>query len=70
METERKGPPMVDLLDLIGETYKVVGTLAFECGRLDDPQVLKTLDSQVQARLVRADLLPFLSHFTRIKFES
>jgi len=50
-----------ELLDLIGEAYQVVGILADECGRFDDPHVTKMMDNLAAARMVHADVLPFPS---------
>ncbi|MEY8690156.1 MAG: hypothetical protein AB9M53_09820 [Leptothrix sp. (in: b-proteobacteria)] len=50
-----------ELLTLIGEAYQVLGVLAVECGRFDDPQVVKLLDNLAEERRVHADVLPFPS---------
>ena len=49
------------LLALIGEAYQVVGILADECGRFDDPHVTKVMDNLAAGRMVHADVLPFPS---------
>ncbi len=48
-----------ELLTLIGEAYQVVGILADECGRFDDPHVTKMMDNLVAGQMVHADVLPF-----------
>lgn len=50
-----------ELLALIGEAYIVVGILADECGRFDDPHVTKILDNLAVGQMVHADVLPFPS---------
>ena len=50
-----------ELLTLIGEAYQVVGILADECGRFDDPHVIKIMDNLATGRMVHADVLPFPS---------
>ena len=50
-----------ELLELIGEAYQVVAVLAIECGRFDDPRVVKLLDNLAEGRRVHADVLPFPS---------
>jgi len=50
-----------ELLTLIGEAYQVVGILADECGRFDDPQVTKMMDNLAAGHMVHADILPFPS---------
>lgn len=50
-----------ELLTLIGEAYQVVGILADECGRFDDPHVTKMMDNLAAGRMVHADVLPFPS---------
>lgn len=47
------------LLSLIGEAYQVVGILADECGRFDDPHVIKMMDNLAAGQMVHADVLPF-----------
>ena len=54
-------PAIDELLALIGEAYQVVGILADECGRFDDPHVIKMLDNLATGRMVHADVLPFPS---------
>lgn len=50
-----------ELLALIGEAYQVVGILADECGRFDDPHVIKAMDNLAAGQMVHADVLPFPS---------
>lgn len=50
-----------ELLALIGEVYQVVGILANECGRFDDPHVIKVMDNLAAGQMVHADVLPFPS---------
>ena len=54
-------PAIDELLALIGEAYQVVGILADECGRFDDPHVTKMMDNLAAGRMVHADVLPFPS---------
>lgn len=61
VDAERTDPRIAELLDLIGEAYQVVGVLACDCGRFDDPAVVKVLDNLAAARMVHADALPFPS---------
>jgi len=56
---KRKGNS--ELHALIAEAYVIVGVLALDAGRFDDPQVLKALDNLAAGRLVHADVLPFPS---------
>jgi hypothetical protein len=58
---KRKGNS--ELRALIGEAYIVIviGVLAYECGRFDDPHVKKILDNLSLERMVRKDVLPFPS---------
>ena len=58
---ERTLKAQTELLDLIGEAYQVVGILADECGRFDDPHVTKMMDNLVAGHMVHADVLPFPS---------
>lgn len=58
---ERTLKARTELLDLIGEAYQVVGILADECGRFDDPHVTKMMDNLVAGHMVHADVLPFPS---------
>ena len=58
---ERTLKAQTELLDLIGEAYQVVGILADECGRFDDPHVTKMMDNLVAGQMVHADVLPFPS---------
>ena len=64
-EGSRKSVPreasIDDLLALIGEAYQVVGILADECGRFEDPHVTKMMDNLAAGRMVHADVLPFPS---------
>ncbi len=46
---------------LIGEAYQVIAALAIDCGRFDDPHVIKALDNLVALRIVHDDVLPFPS---------
>lgn len=50
-----------ELLTLIGEAYQVIGILAHECERFDDPQVIKMMDNLVAGKMVHSDVLPFPS---------
>lgn len=59
MNTEHPHQPTNELLTLIAEAYQVIGILADECGRFDDPQVIKMLDNLAAERLVHNDVLPF-----------
>ena len=52
---------MDELLALIGEAYQVVGILADECGRFDDPHVTKMMDNLAAGHMVHSDVLPFPS---------
>jgi hypothetical protein len=58
---ERTLKAQTELLDLIGEAYQVVGILADECGRFDDPHVIKMMDNLAAGQMVHADVLPFPS---------
>ena len=58
---ERTLKVQTELLDLIGEAYQVVGILADECGRFDDPHVIKMMDNLAAGQMVHADVLPFPS---------
>lgn len=58
---ERTLKAQTELLDLIGEAYQVVGILADECGRFDDPHVTKVMDNLAAGQMVHADVLPFPS---------
>ena len=46
---------------LIGEAYQVIAALAVDCGRFDDPNVIKALDNLAALRIVHDDVLPFPS---------
>lgn len=46
-----------ELETLLGEAYQVVGTLASDCGRFEDPQVEKVLDNLSEMRMVHEDAL-------------
>ena len=48
-----------ELLTLIGAAYQVIGILADECGRFDDPQRIKMMDNLAAGKMVHADVLPF-----------
>ncbi|MFZ3160999.1 MAG: hypothetical protein WBI05_10050 [Rhodoferax sp.] len=50
-----------ELLALISEAYQVVGILADECGRFDDPHVTKMMDNLAAGKMVHSDVLPFPS---------
>ena len=58
---ERTLKAQTELLALIGEAYIVVGILADECGRFDDPHVTKMMDNLAAGQMVHADVLPFPS---------
>ncbi|MBK7006173.1 MAG: hypothetical protein IPH37_14440 [Burkholderiales bacterium] len=58
---ERTLKARTELFDLIGEAYQVVGILADECGRFDDPHVTKMMDNLAAGQMVHADVLPFPS---------
>ena len=58
---ERTLKAQTELLALIGEAYQVVGILAVECGRFDDPHVIKMMDNLAVGQMVHADVLPFPS---------
>ena len=64
------GDPSIDeLLTLIGEAYQVVGILADECGRFDDPHVTKMMDNLAAGHMVHSDVLPFPSKPTHLPQE-
>lgn len=46
---------------IIAECYQVIGVLADECDRSDDPAVIKALDNASQSELIHDDVLPFPS---------
>jgi hypothetical protein len=46
-----------ELRTLIAEAYQVIGLLAYEAGRMDEPQILKILDNLAAERLVHTDVL-------------
>lgn len=48
-----------ELKRICGESYQVVGILADEAGRFDDPAVTKALDNLSDAKLTHDDVLPF-----------
>lgn len=61
MEGKSKDQVIDDLKTICAEAYQVVGALASECGRFDDPKVIKALDNLSQQELVHSDVLPFPS---------
>lgn len=50
-----------ELKTICAEAYQVVGVLADDCGRFNDPHVTKVLDNLSEQRLVHNDVLPFPS---------
>ncbi len=46
---------------LLGEAYQAVGTLASDCGRFEDPTVVKMLDNLSEMKMVHDDALPLPS---------
>jgi hypothetical protein len=48
-----------ELERICAEVYQVVGILADEAGRFNDPEVTKVLDNLSQQRLVHRAILPF-----------
>ena len=59
MNTDHSPQSTDELLTLIAQAYQVIGILADECGRFDDPQVIKMLDNLAAERMVHNDVLPF-----------
>ena len=49
------------LLRIVSECYQVIGILASECGRFDDPEVQKILDNAGSFEILHEDVLPFSS---------
>ena len=50
-----------ELEQITAESYQVIGVLATECGRFDDPAVIKALDNTSLQELCHDDVLPFPS---------
>lgn len=44
---------------ILGESYQVMGILADEAGRFDDPAVIKALDNASRQEIEHHDVLPF-----------
>ena len=49
------------LIRIVSECYQVIGILAADCDRFDDPEVQKILDNVGSYKILHEDVLPFSS---------
>ena len=49
------------LIRIVSECYQVIGILASDCERFDDPEVQKILDNAGSYKILHEDVLPFSS---------